>query len=201
VKEKGHMVRLRTPEELYMPYGRLRIPVYYEFMQRVKYKMDRFFAETGLKWDLSDFRPIPTWLESPIHLDREHSLYAINYKSSLHAFSDSTANPWLREIMLRHPEIPYVLINKDTAAKLGLRDGEKVRITSRFGEGEAVIRTTEGIHPNVVAMTNMGHWCSHPVAGTAGGINHNIFLSAGLDYTDMATGVFETAAKVNIGRV
>jgi len=200
VREKGHMVRLRTPEELYMPYGRLRIPVYYEFMQRVKYKMDRFFAETGLQWDLSDFRPIPTWLESPIHQDLEHTLYAINYKSSLHAFSDSTANPWLREIMLRHPEMPYVLINRDTVAKLGLRDGEKVRITSKFGEAEAVIKTTEGIHPNVVAMTNMGHWCSHPVAGTAGGVNHNIFLSAGLDYTDMATGVFETAAKVNIER-
>ncbi len=200
VAKKGHMVRLRTPEELYLPYGSLRIPVYYEFMQKMKYKMDAFISENNLPLDDSDFLPLPTWKKSPIHEDAAHDLYAINYKSSLHAFSDSTVNPWLQEVMMRHPEMPYVLINSQTAKERGISESDEIKISSRFGEAPAVAHLTEGIHPEVVAMTNMGHWCRHVYGPKAQGVNHNRFLSSGLDYTDMASGVFETAAKVKVAK-
>ncbi|MDG6996636.1 MAG: molybdopterin-dependent oxidoreductase [Nitrososphaerota archaeon] len=198
VAEKGHMVRLRTPEELYMPYNNMRIPVYYEFMQKVKYKMDDFISDHKLPLDISDYLPVPTWKPSPIHNDADHDLYAVNYKSALHAFSDSTVNPWLQEVMMRHSEVPYVLINSETAKSHSIRDLQRVKISSKFGEATAVAKITEGVHPEVIAMTNMGHWCRHIFGPKAGGVNYNRFLSAGLDYTDLASGVFETVAKVKV---
>ena len=198
VAKKGHMVRLRTPKELYMPYNNMRIPVYYEFMQKVKYKMDKFISDNNLPLDISDYIPLPTWKPSPVHDDKEHDLYAVNYKSALNAFSDSTVNPWLQEVMMRHTEVPYVLINSETAKSRGIQDRQQVKISSKFGEATAVAKITEGLHPEVIAMTNMGHWCRHVFGPKAGGVNSNRFLSSGLDYTDLASGVFETVGKVKV---
>ena len=99
---------------------------------------------------------------------------------------------------MRHPEMPYVLINAQTAKERGIGELDEIKICSKFGEAPAVAHLTEGIHPEVVAMTNMGHWCRHVYGPRARGVNHNRFLSSGLDYTDMASGVFETAAKVRV---
>ena len=198
VAKKGHMIRLRTPKELYLPYESMRIPVYYEFMQVEKYKMEKFISEHNLPLDISDFLPVPTWKSSPIHEDNDHDLYAVNYKSGVHKFSDSTVNPWLQEVMMRNPEMPYVLINSETAKAKGIENMSRIKVSSKFGEAYAIAKTTEGVHPEAIAMTNMGHWCRHVLGPKAGGMNHNVLLSAGLDYTDLVSGVFETVAKVNV---
>ena len=59
-KKHGHAVRYRTPEETYMPYGDLRIPFYFEFIQRTGDDMRRKFTEVGL----TDWPSITT---SPCH--------------------------------------------------------------------------------------------------------------------------------------
>ncbi|MHB9111032.1 MAG: molybdopterin-dependent oxidoreductase [Thermoleophilia bacterium] len=64
---------------------------------------------------------------------------------------------WLNEIQHDNP----VWINPNTAARLGIKDGETVKLTRSHKSGDAKERSvtstaylTEGIHENVVAMAN-----------------------------------------------
>jgi len=64
---------------------------------------------------------------------------------------------WLDEIQHDNP----VWINPETAARLGIKDGEVVKLTRSHKSGDAKERSiqstaylTEGIHPEVVAMAN-----------------------------------------------
>jgi anaerobic selenocysteine-containing dehydrogenase len=51
------------------------------------------------------------------------------------------------------------LINSETAAKLGITDGAKVRLKSSVGEMITVAKITEGVHSMAVAISHhCGHW-------------------------------------------
>lgn len=68
---------------------------------------------------------------------------------------------WLNEILHDNP----AWINTETAGRLGIKEGDKVKVTRTARSGEAKQRSvettaflSEGVHPNVVAMANgVGH--------------------------------------------
>jgi thiosulfate reductase/polysulfide reductase chain A len=80
-------------------------------------------------------------------------LVLTTFKSSL--FSPGTANSkWTREILHDNP----VWINKNTAEKMGLKQGDKVRLESSAGALEVRVLTTERIHPESAALAEgFGH--------------------------------------------
>ena len=50
-------------------------------------------------------------------------------------------------------------INPVTAEKRGIRDGDKIKVSSGIGEIVTKARVTEGVHPQVVAISHhLGHW-------------------------------------------
>lgn len=102
-------------------------------------------------------------------LDAEMPLQLITYKDILGGQSRTLpGNYWLSAIL---PE-NYLLINAETAKKLGFRDGDKARLisaTNRDGKWplpnrDAVdmvgeIKAVEGMAPGVVAVSwHFGHW-------------------------------------------
>ncbi len=54
-----------------------------------------------------------------------------------------------------HHEVPeaYVQINTEDAARLNIKNGEKIRLRSRRGEAEALARVTDEVGPGVLMMT------------------------------------------------
>jgi anaerobic selenocysteine-containing dehydrogenase len=57
---------------------------------------------------------------------------------------------WLTEIVHSNP----AWINTETAQKLGIKDGDLIRVISPVGYLVTKAKVTEGIHPKVVAISN-----------------------------------------------
>ena len=101
--------------------------------------------------------------------DREFPLQLITYKDILGGQSRTLPNNyWMSAIL---PE-NYILINAETAAEMGLKDGDKAKLvspTNRDGLWELPnrankpmvgrIKAVEGMRPGVVAVSwHFGHW-------------------------------------------
>lgn len=85
------------------------------------------------------------------------------------AFGDGrhAALPWLQETpdpMTTATWDTWIELNPETAKRLGVQHDDVVKVSSPFGEIEAVVYVFPGIHPDVVAMpvgqghTAMGRW-------------------------------------------
>jgi thiosulfate reductase/polysulfide reductase chain A len=58
-----------------------------------------------------------------------------------------------------------LMINTETAKKLGIKDGDIVWIESPYGKVKAKVKLTEGIHPQVVGLQHgFGHWALGEIA-------------------------------------
>lgn len=87
--------------------------------------------------------------------DAEYPLYLINWKEATHTHTRTQNNAWLVEIKPTNP----LIIHPDTAAKLGIKDGDEVWVESKYGKARAVAKVTLRIHPDVVgAQHGFGHW-------------------------------------------
>jgi anaerobic selenocysteine-containing dehydrogenase len=120
--------------------------------------------------------PIPTYVEPYMGFDGKvlddekdgYDLKLITYREIAQTKSRTQGNYWLKALL---PE-NFLLMNTVDAKKRGLRDGDKVRISSAsnpegewdFGETgkrriEGKIKVVEGMRPGVVAFAlGFGHW-------------------------------------------
>ena len=100
--------------------------------------------------------PMPVYIPiEGISVKDEDSFVLVPFKTNVH-MSDRTANSILLSEILHNN---LLWINAGVAEKYGLRDGNKVEISSKLGKIEAEVSITQGIHPGVVAIAaNCGHW-------------------------------------------
>jgi len=137
-KQHGHAVRYRTPEETYMPYGKLRIPFYFEFIKRTGDEMRQKFERVGMKdWPLDNYQPLPFWKNSQVIEDGKagYPFYVITFKESLHTFADTVVMPWLSEVSEKEAVHGGILVNPITAEQLGIKTGSRIRLHSPAGSG------------------------------------------------------------------
>lgn len=201
-KENGHAVRYRTAEEAYMPYGELRMPFYFEFIQRTGEDLGRKLAEVGITdWPLESYQPLPFWKNSQVIDDGEagYEFYAISFKESLHTFADTTTMPWLTEVSDKDPIHQGILINSVPAGRLGIETGQAIRLTSPAGSIEGRAQVVEGIHPQVIGVSNaISREFTTNALSKPRGSHFNRLLTGSLRYTDGATGGMETTARVRV---
>jgi anaerobic selenocysteine-containing dehydrogenase len=120
------------------------------------------------------FPGIPTYVPAPLDArgrsleDRGYDLQLITFREISHTKSRTAADYWLLHLL---PE-NSVLINEVDANRLGLKDGQPVRLTSAsnpegvwdLGLGRrkpmvGKLRVIQGIRPGVVAFSlGHGHW-------------------------------------------
>lgn len=99
--------------------------------------------------------PLPVYRPRDWQPDAEYPLYLINWKEASHTHTRTQNNAWLLDIKPSNP----LVIHPDTAARLGIQDGDPVWVESRFGKTKAVAKVTQRIHPEVVgAQHGFGHW-------------------------------------------
>jgi anaerobic selenocysteine-containing dehydrogenase len=132
--------------------------------------------------------------------EQEYPLVFISYKLALTQEGRSNITPWVQElflVMYKQGWDSVAELNPETAAKLGLKDGDDVIVQSEFGKLKTKVKTFEGIHPGVVAMAyGQGHWSMGRFA-TGKGVNPNEIK--GVDY-DCFTGqscFFNTRVKIS----
>jgi anaerobic selenocysteine-containing dehydrogenase len=202
-KEHGNTMREMTPEELYDPYGDLRLHFYMEIIKKEGDELKSNLEKHGVDWwDTSFYRPLPEWVDSPLHTEKDYDLYAITYKSTQQIFAMSAVNPWLTDISVKDPMQGNIVINRRTGERKGLKDGDWVIVKSLFGEVRGRIKLIEGIHPEVVGFPNdISRFLEgHPILDRieSKGAHYNRLLPSSLEWTDRASGVFETAVRVSI---
>lgn len=120
-------------------------------------------AQVGIPDDgLPRYHPVPALADLP-----EDRLVFVTFKWNVHTQARTAPQKLLSEIVHDNP----VWINTATAARLGIRTGDLVEITTYRPKGKTFAATgerlgsvrvrafvTEGIHPRVLAMSNsLGH--------------------------------------------
>jgi anaerobic selenocysteine-containing dehydrogenase len=107
-------------------------------------------------WADYGFNPMPTFKRIPWHESmKDDELVMTTFKLNVHKQSRTAAVKWLAEIAHSNP----MWINTATAAKIGVKTGDLVRVESAVGYLVTKAFVTEGIHPRTVAIpTGFGHW-------------------------------------------
>ena len=112
--------------------------------------------------------------------------------------------PWTIELTeLFDPYSMHVIINRDTAKRLDLKDGDLVRLNSMGGNSiEGVLKTSALVAPNVLGIPGAyGARSSniHPWARV--GPNFNTLWKLDEAYMDPATNRLDLTTRVSIDRV
>lgn len=93
----------------------------------------------------------------------EYPLTFIDYKSRLNKEGRSANCPWYYEFKHVDPgdvgDQDTLRINPIDAKKYGIKDGDKIRITSVAATGECIAKVWEGVRPGTVSKSyGQGHW-------------------------------------------
>jgi anaerobic selenocysteine-containing dehydrogenase len=102
------------------------------------------------------FPPLPTYVAVPEHEQMGNDdLILTTFKVNVHIHSRSANCKWLTEIYHDNP----AWINPQTSARLGVEDGDLVRVASEVGELVTKINVTPAVVPGVIAISfHCGHW-------------------------------------------
>jgi anaerobic selenocysteine-containing dehydrogenase len=197
-KEHGHMIRHKTAEEQYLPYDGLRIPFYYEVIKAAGDVLTAEFEQTGYEWETGSYVPLPSWRPGPIHAeDSDYPLYAITFKVAETNFAENVSIPIIADMAKRVHHNMGVLINVKTAEKLGIDDGDAIEIESRYGRIVGHARLAQGMHPEVIGISN----ALTRKAGDRRATPFNALLAIDLEHTDTLTGALEACARVRVHRL
>jgi thiosulfate reductase/polysulfide reductase chain A len=103
-----------------------------------------------------EFAPMPTYIPIPEHEKmKPGELILTTYKVNVHVQSRTPNCKWLSELYHDNP----AWINPKTAASLGIKSGDKIKVKSGIGEITTTAKVTGGIIPGVVAISHhVGHW-------------------------------------------
>ncbi len=99
---------------------------------------------------------MPTWHQVPEHaIMGADELILTTYKVNVQSHSRTQNCKWLTEIYHQNP----AWINPETAEKLGISEGDNVKVKSSLGEIETKARVTPAVFPGVISIANhCGHW-------------------------------------------
>ncbi len=201
------------PEDFYgyAKYHNLRVPIYFEEFVgwREELASQLPSLEMPLQWSsdyvLWSYRPIPDFRPHPEHkVDPTiFPFYAINWKN-MQLFMGNNDVPWTIELTEQFdPYSMNVIINKDTARRLALKDGDLVRLNSMGGNSiEGVIKTSALVAPNVLGIPGAYGARSrniHPWARV--GPNFNALWKLDEAYMDPETNRLDLTTRVSIERL
>ncbi|HDZ62440.1 MAG TPA: DMSO reductase, partial [Nitrospirae bacterium] len=100
---------------------------------------------------MKGYPTLPTYVPIPAHEKmKSNELILTTYKVAVHIHSRSTHRKWLSEIYHDNPG----WINPKTAAGLGIKDGDKIKVKSSVGAIATKAHVTEKIIPGIIAISH-----------------------------------------------
>ncbi|MBW7850677.1 MAG: molybdopterin-dependent oxidoreductase [Rhodospirillales bacterium] len=111
------------------------------------------------------FNPLPVYKRLPSRDKKADELVLTTYKVNVHTQSRTASLKYLAELYHKNP----AWMNPKTAAAKGIADGDLIRVTSPLGYLVTKVHVTEGIHPDVVAVSTA---CGHSAYGRLAQLKH-----------------------------
>jgi phenylacetyl-CoA:acceptor oxidoreductase len=190
---------------------RYEVP-YQERIRRVGEELGNRLHERGIRWwdtQLAEYAALPGWKDFPdiwtqvaVHFKKrpeDYPLWLLTARSMQYSWGSNVAVPILADVAAHIVGHRGVILNADTAARLGIAEGDPVWIESPIARvrGKATLR--QGIRPDtVLALQQFGHWVT-PVAKDLGLPNLNQLAPLHLSLTD-ATGSGADLVRVRVYR-
>jgi anaerobic selenocysteine-containing dehydrogenase len=217
-QDNGLYYKMRSKAEsynyFYYPEGTTRYAFYFEHLLRTGDTLRQNLSEHKLTIPGQDmariwqfYQPIPQWVGRPDQAaDDGYDLIAMNWSTPqfrMHT-SDQTSNPILNE--LADETDPYqfvVLMNCDTAARKGLRDGDEVIVEAYWGGvTQGKIKVTSLLHPDAVGIPGShGFKSLHRNTATKKGPHFNALLNSAEGSFDPLHGGIDRNPRVRVYRV
>jgi len=200
----------------YWPDNKTRHPIYFEQTKKTGDTLRENLKKDNVKipgWRKEEmegffayFEAIPRWIpNNELDAPPEFDLWVVNWKTSLMPFATggTQENPWLAELRERDSYEMFIHINRETAKKKGIEDGDWVEVESRYGKTRGKVKLTELIHPEVIGIPACyGKGTIHMDPVSKRGINYNALITAkdnvGLD---PLSGTIELSPKVKIKKL
>ena len=142
--------------------------------------------------------------------EKEYPFVHVDYKSRLNREGRSANCTWYQELKDLDPgDEPWddvAKLNPKDAVKLGIKNGDRIKLVSKTGELECNAKLWEGTRPGTVAKCyGQGHWAYGQVAAkefgkTARGGNNNDIIPADYDRLSGAT-AFYGVTRVKVVKV
>jgi molybdopterin-containing oxidoreductase family molybdopterin binding subunit len=204
-KKNGFITWPKKVEEVYWRHFLdVRVPIYFEFFLDRREKAKKLAEELGMPdiIDWSRYTALPDWYPCQSHLEKspEFDLYAIYYRHVLHTNSWTNQNTWLDELSHFDPYVYNIQINRDTAKKKGINDGDMIYVENVKGhkiKGRA--KLVEGIHPEHIAIGGCGgHWTKGQPIALGKGVFFNELLEIGKEYMDPISFNQDICVKVKV---
>ncbi len=214
-REHGFMLR-PFPEIDWYLYPRLKelglrfeMP-YQERLKRHGAQLADRLHEIGVSWwdkQLQEYEALPHYHAFPdIYINyarevgrdpAEFPLWGLTARSMQYSWGANVGIPMINEVALNVAGHKGVIVNRATARRLGIADGDPVRVESVAGatRGRAVLR--EGIRPDTVVMIGQfDHWAT-PFAKEFHRASLNALTPLALSLTD-ATGSGADVVRVKL---
>jgi len=192
---------------------RYEVP-YQERIRRVGEELANRLHEKGIRWwdeQLAEYQALPAWKDFPdiwarvaVHFGKrpeDYPLWMLTSRSMQYSWGSNVSVPILADVAAHIMGHRGVMLNAETAARLGIAEGDAVWVESPIGrvQGKATLR--QGIRPDtIVALQQFGHWVT-PVAKDLGRDlpNLNQIYPLHLSLTD-ATGSGADVVRVRVYR-
>jgi len=101
------------------------------------------------------YDPLPYWEPKAAEPTDEYPLYMLISRPPMHKMSQTQNN----ELMMQAQQTNTVMINEETAASLGIEDGDEVVVESRANQITLKAELVKGIRPDCVCVEHgFGHW-------------------------------------------
>jgi phenylacetyl-CoA:acceptor oxidoreductase len=214
-KENGFMLKPYPQTEWYL-YPTLKergirfeMP-YQERIKRHGAELADRLHESGINWwneQLREYEPLPSYERFPdiwTNFVKEvggdpddYPFWALTARSMQYSWGANVGLPLINEVANNIAGHKGVIINRSTARKMGLKDGDPVVLESVTGrtKGRAVLR--EGIRPDTILMIGQfDHWAT-PYAKDLHLASLNSLTALSLSLTD-ATGSSADLARVRV---
>ncbi len=205
LKKNGYFSKKRPVEEQYpLPLLKVRFPLYFENYKTFGFQVKDLAAKMGLSWDLSGYEALPDWIPCMAYSHPDgFDLYASNFRVPTHSQSHTAGNAWLGEVARLNPYAQRILINKATATKKGIKQGDMVCVESKVGKVTGVARLTECIHPETVGISShFGGWAKGRRQLSAGWTtNFNCLLPFDSDHVDSLSAGVDACVRVRVSKV
>jgi anaerobic selenocysteine-containing dehydrogenase len=205
-KEHGFIRWPKKAEDAYWRYSvDARVPIYLEYLVEIREKIKTINEETGLSFKLDQYTPLISWAPISVHRvdDPSFDFYCFSYRDILHTGSSTMEQPWLDEASRMNPYTYNITMNKSTAEKKGLKEGDIIEVESSGGRKVAGrLKPMEGQHPQVLGIAACsGHWAKGQPVARGKGTNFDTLLEIDQEHLDPICTTIETCAKTRVRRI
>lgn len=192
---------------------RFELP-YQERLMRIGKQLGRRLHERGISWwdeQLEEYEPLPVWKDYPGMWERalernygvdikDYPFWALTARSMQYMWGGNVGLQMIKEVSDNVAGHRALVINTQKAEEMGLKDGDRVRISSPLNATEGPVLTRQGIRPDTVVMIGQfEHWAT-PYAKEHRGPSVNSLVPMLLDLTD-STGSGADVTRVAIKKM